>query len=98
MTPALTLTATDTEIDRAILAALAARGRDDLHRWSVIRHRLAPIDADRLGERLTALLLAGRAYVITVGGRVLVGLGDADDLHLAERRRAEGRVVGPRTI
>ena len=85
---------TDDRIDAAILAALADAGRDDLHPWAAIRRRL-PGTFDQQTERLTALWLTGGAYVVKVGGRNYVGLGDADDVRLATANRARGHVRPP---
>lgn len=85
---------TDDRIGAAILATLADAGRDDLHPWAAIRRRL-PGTLDEQAERLTALWLTGCAYVVKVGGRNYVGLGDADDVRLAAANRARGRVRPP---
>lgn len=78
---------TDDQIDAALLAALVDAGREELHPWAVIRRRLPGSD-DRKSERLIALWLEGRTYVIKVKGRNYVGLGDADDMRLAAANHA----------
>jgi len=83
---------TDDQIDAALLAALADAGGEELHPWAVIRRRLPGSD-DRKSERLIALWLEGRAYVIKVKGRNYVGLGDADDMRLAAANRARVPLV-----
>ncbi|WP_137146935.1 hypothetical protein [Mycolicibacterium sp. CR10] len=78
---------TDAEIDAAILAALAEAGRDDGHPWADIR-REVPGPRHRTGERLIALWHTGAVWIVKVGGRNVVGLGDADDRRLAANNRA----------
>jgi hypothetical protein len=89
-----TIESTDTEIDAAILDALADAGGEDLHPWAAIRRRV-PGSLDRKAERLVALWFEGRVYVIKIRGRNYVGLGDANDLRLAAADRARGRSRTP---
>jgi hypothetical protein len=78
---------TDDQIDAAILAALADAGGEGLHPWAAIRRRL-PGSHDRKGERLIALWLTGRVWLVKIAGRNYVNLGDADDMRLAAANRA----------
>lgn len=77
---------TDDQIDAAILAALADAGDGDLLPWAEVRRRL-PGSESQKGDRLIALWHTGRVWLVKIGGRNYVGLGDADDERLAAANR-----------
>ncbi|MGO9207225.1 MAG: hypothetical protein ACLQBX_13785 [Candidatus Limnocylindrales bacterium] len=82
---------TAAEIDAAILAALAATG-DELVCWTTIRDHRVPGEFWRKTEALLRLHWNGLVTHMQIRGRPYISLGDAVDLEIAARARAEGRV------
>ncbi len=82
------------QIEAAILAALAPTG-EDLVSWAKIAPRI-PGGFWPKAQAALRLHEDGEIYLIRIGGRAYVGLGDDADRLLAAAAKARGRVRGVR--